>query len=187
MVLMRKIELGTRGDVVTRMPDGSLIVSSPEALKPYPGSYTDRFAYWAREAPDRLFLAQRNAQGAWTRITYSEAYATVRRLAQALIDRNLSQERPLAVLSGNSIEHALMALAAMHVGIVVSPISVAFSLLSRDYVKLRHTLDLLEPGLVFVDDLKRFEPALTAVLSKDVEIVCLNAQGASLEATPTRR
>jgi len=184
MVLMRKIELGTRGDVVTRMPDGSLIVSSPEALKPYPGSYTDRFAYWAREAPDRLFLAQRNAQGAWTRITYSEAYATVRRLAQALIDRNLSQERPLAVLSGNSIEHALMALAAMHVGIVVSPISVAFSLLSRDYVKLRHTLDLLEPGLVFVDDLKRFEPALTAVLSKDVEIVCLNAQGASLEATP---
>ncbi len=183
MVSMRKIELGTRGDVVTRMDDGSLIVSCPEELKAFPDSYTERLAYWAREAPDRLFLAQRNAQGEWDRVTYGQAYATVQRLAQALLDRKLSQDRPVAILSGNSIEHALMALAAMHVGVVVSPISVPFSLLSRDYVKLRHVLELLQPGLVFVDVLKRFEPAIKAALPDSVEIVCLDADGASLKAT----
>src|SRR5690606_21434260 len=106
MVSMRKIELGTRGDVVMRMDDGSLIVSCPEELKAFPDSYTERLAQWAREAPDRLFLAQRNAQGEWDRLTYGQAYATVQRLAQALLDRKLSQDRPVAILSGNSIEHA---------------------------------------------------------------------------------
>src|SRR3546814_542644 len=104
MVSMRKIELGTRGDVVTRMDDGSLIVSCPEELQAFPDSYTDRLARWAQEAPDRLFLAQRNVQGEWDRITYSEAYTTVQSLAQALLDRNLSSDRPVAILSGNSIE-----------------------------------------------------------------------------------
>ncbi|HBT34376.1 MAG TPA: feruloyl-CoA synthase [Pusillimonas sp.] len=183
MVSMRSIELGPRGDVVSQQPDGSLVIGSPERLGDFPDSYTERLAHWAKKDPDRLFLAQRNTEGGWRKVTYGEAYQKIRSIAQALLEKELSQDRPLAILSGNSIEHALMALAAMHVGIVVSPISVAFSLLSRDYVKLRHVLDLLKPGMVFVDDLRKFEPALKATLMNDVEVVAVDAAGSTLAAT----
>ena len=147
---LRHVDLGRRGNRKEQRADGTVILRHPDPLGPFPRSYTDKLAQWAQEAPDRTFLAQRTPAGGWQEVTYAQALATVRSLAQALLDLGLSRDKPLAILSGNSIEHALLALAAMHVGIACAPISVPFSLLSKDHAKLRHVLRLLEPGLVFV-------------------------------------
>jgi feruloyl-CoA synthase len=183
-IAMRPVKLGPRGDKVTRLDDGSLIVSSPDPLKPYPRSYTERFEYWAATAPDRIFLAQREPDGGWYSISYAQAYATVLRISQALLDRKLSSDRPLAILSGNSVEHAMMALAALHVGIPYSPISIGYSLLSRDFAKLRHVISLLKPGMAFVASLDQFEPAVQAALPEGVEVVCVDPSRSARKATP---
>lgn len=168
----RRVTLGPRGVVVEHRGDGSTVVRHPDALGAYPRSATERLVHWARVAPQRVFLAQRTPQGPWRTITYGQAYEHVRALAQGLLDRGLTPARPLAVLSGNSIEHALIGLAAMHVGIPYSPVSVPFSLLSKDHAKLRHVLSLLTPGLIFVQDLAAFEKALAAALPAGTELAC---------------
>ncbi len=183
-VPIRPVKLGRRGDAVTKFEDGSFVISSPEPLGPFPRSYTMRLEQWAVSAPDRVFLSQRDKGGGWRQVSYAEAYARVRSLSQALLDRGLSPDRPLAILSGNSIEHALMALAAMQVGIPYSPISAGYSLLSRDFAKLRHVLKLLEPGLVFVSELDQFEKALAAALPDDVEVVYVDPGRSTRKATP---
>jgi feruloyl-CoA synthase len=171
---MRPVKLGPRGDIFVNLNDGSCIISSPEPLKAYPRSYTERLQHWASAAPDRVFLAQRAEQSSWSTVTYAEAYSKVRCLSQALLDRGLSSERPLTILSGNSIEHALMGLAAIHVGIPYSPISVGYSLLSRDFAKLRHVINLLNSGMAFVSSLDPFERALAAALPEGVELACVD-------------
>jgi feruloyl-CoA synthase len=183
-IAMRPVKLGPRGETVMRLGDGSRIISSPDPLKPYPRSYTERLEYWARTAPNRIFLAQREQNGGWRTTSYAEAYATVLRISQALLDRGLSPDRPLAILSGNSIEHALMALAALHVGIPYSPISVGYSLLSRDFAKLRHVINLLSPGMAFVARLDQFESALEAALPEGAEVVCVDPGRSTRRATP---
>ncbi|MBZ5876248.1 feruloyl-CoA synthase [Chromohalobacter israelensis] len=125
---------------------------------------TERLAHWARETPSTTFLAEREgAQRTWRTLTFGEAMPYVTRLAQALLDHGLSEELPLMVLSGNGIDHALLACAAMHVGIPYVPVSPSYALLSEDFIKLRHVVDLVTPGMIFVDDEARFEAALAAV------------------------
>jgi feruloyl-CoA synthase len=149
--------------LVERRADGTLRARSPHALGPYPRTITDRLDHWAAHAPDRAFLARRGPDGAWVYVTYAEARARVRGLAQALIDRKLSADRPLVILSGNSIEHGLLALAAMYCGVPYAPIAPAYSLLAREYTTLHVLWRTLTPGLVFADDGPRFARALTAV------------------------
>nr|CDQ34125.1 Long-chain-fatty-acid--CoA ligase FadD15 [Virgibacillus halodenitrificans] len=158
----------------------------------YPRCMTERLAHWAREMPSTTFLAEREGvQRVWRRLTFGEAMPRVARLAQALLDHGLSVERPLVVLSGNGIEHALMACAAMHVGIPYVPVSPSYALLSEDFVKLRHIVELVTPGMIFVDDEARFGAALTAVCDERVTCVAtLPSQRAltfeTLAATPAR-
>ncbi|MBV8448967.1 MAG: AMP-binding protein, partial [Hyphomicrobiales bacterium] len=135
---MRPVRLGEPGAVIEKRPDGTIHARSPVPLGPYPERLTDRLAHWAKLAPERLFLAQRGAEGEWRRLSFGEAMACVRRIGAALLARGLSAERPIVILSDNSIEHALLGLAAMHVGIPYAPISVAYSLMSSDFGKLRH-------------------------------------------------
>jgi feruloyl-CoA synthase len=179
----RAVALGRRGNVVEHRADGSVIVRHPDPLGPCPRTATERLVHWAAVAPERVFLAQRSPAGVWQRVTYGEALAQVRGIAQGLLDRGLSPERPLAVLSGNGIAHALMGLAAMHVGVPYAPVSVPFSLLSKDHAKLKHVLGLLQPGLVFVHDLAAFGQALDAALPQGVEVVCVEREGAQRDAT----
>ena len=167
----RHVDLGTRGDLIEVRDDGSTVVRHPDALAAYPRSATERLEHWARVAPQRVFLAQRTSQGPWRTITYGQANEQVRAISQGLLDRGLTPERPLAVLSANSIEHALIGLAAMHLGVPYSPISVPFSLLSKDHTKLKHVLSLLTPGLIFVQDLGAFDKALAAALPAGTELV----------------
>jgi feruloyl-CoA synthase len=180
---LRPVELGPKGVLVERKADGTLYLRSPHALPSYPDTLTASLEHWAREAPKRIFLAQRDPQGSWRTLTYAETYTRVRALAQALLQRKLSPERPIAILSGNDIEHALLGLAAMHVGIPYAPISPAYSLISSDFGKLRHIFELLTPGLVFATDGKMFGRAIDAVVPAEAELVVVTNPSARGPAT----
>src|SRR5262249_35382211 len=119
---------------------GVRILRSTEPLGNYPIRLTDCLKHWAREAPDRTFVAQRDAGDRWRRVSFGEMLDHARHVAGALVERGLSPERPIAILSGNDIEHLTLALGAMWAGIPYTPVSPAYSLVSRDYGKLRHVL-----------------------------------------------
>jgi len=141
---------------------GNLYLRSPQKLAPRARCVTEWLVRWSDKAPERTFLAERKGDR-WRKISYREAYGAVRRIGQALLERGLNAERPVAILSDNSIDHALLALGAMHVGIPAAPISPAYSLMSQDFGKLKHIFALLKPGLVFAADAAKFAPALAAV------------------------
>jgi feruloyl-CoA synthase len=168
---VRPVRLGARDVVVERRSDGSMILRSPHALPHYPAKLTDRLEFWAATAPERVYLAQRDAAGGWRTLTYRETLDRVRRIGAALLERDLSAERPVVILSGNDIEHALLGLAAIYVGIPYAPISPAYALVSTDFGKLKHIFELLTPGLVFTSDGGPFRRALEAVVPLDAEIV----------------
>ena len=117
--------------VFTQAADGVVYMRDPSPIGDYPSKITERLEHWAMEAPERAFLAQRDQAGDWRTLTYRDALDRVRRLAQALVDRGLSNERPVLILSGNSIEHALLALASMYTGTLYAPIAPAYSLQAR--------------------------------------------------------
>jgi feruloyl-CoA synthase len=179
---MRPVRLCAPEVLVDRRPDGTLHLKSGRTLPDYPQRLTDRLVHWAHVAPGRVFMAEREG-GGWRTITYAQTLDKVRRIGAALLTRNLSAERPIAILSGNDLEHALLGLAANYVGIPYAPISPAYSLISSDFGKLRHILELLTPGLVFVCDGAQYARAL-AVVPPGVEVVATrNAKDATLFST----
>ncbi len=146
----RRIHVGgcLHAEVETR-PDGSTVLRSTEALQPYPARLTDRLVHWAQVAPQHTFAARRGADGQWVRIGYAEMLARARATGQALLERGVGPERPLAILSGNDLEHLTLALGAMLAGLPHVPVSPAYSLVSRDFGKLRHVLSKTTPAVVF--------------------------------------
>jgi feruloyl-CoA synthase len=167
----RHISLGSYATQLERRADGSVLLRSPVELGSHPRVVTDRLWHWADRTPGATFLAKRGEDDEWRRLTYREARDQVRAVAQALLERGLSAERPVVILSENDIENAVLGLAAMHVGIPFSPISPPHSLLSKDFEKLRHALELLTPGLVFASDGLRYRAAITAAVPADTEVV----------------
>jgi feruloyl-CoA synthase len=167
---LRPVKLGPSDVLIESKPDGTMYARSPHALGAYPSKITERFEHWAKVAPDRVFLARRIADGTWGKLTYAQALAQVRAIAQALLARNLSVERPIVILSGNDIEHGLLALAAMTAGIPYAPISVPYSLMSSDFGKLKSIMQILTPGLVFASDGKMFARAIETAAPRDIEI-----------------
>ncbi|HRG72368.1 MAG TPA: AMP-binding protein, partial [Thauera aminoaromatica] len=150
--------------IIRHRPNGDRILRSgielPDAI---PRCVGDWLEHWAAVQPDEVFLAERNAAGEWDRLSYGEARRRVVAIASWLLGQKLSAERPVVILSDNGIEHALLALAAMHVGVPVAPISPGNSLMSKDFGKLRGNFELLRPGVVFADPIERFLPAIAAV------------------------
>jgi feruloyl-CoA synthase len=159
-----------------------MYVRPKHPLGPYAAKLTERLDHWAEATPGRVFLAERDRNGEWRKITYVQARAAARNIAQALLERPLSPERPIAILSGNDIEHALLGLGAMYAGIPYAPISPAYSLVSSDFGKLRHIFGLLTPGMVFVSDGACYHRALEAVMPRDAELV-VSGDPAKLRAT----
>jgi feruloyl-CoA synthase len=180
---LRAVKLGPPDVLVERRSDGAILLRSPHPLPPYPRTLTERLVHWAKTAPQRVFLAQRDAAGGWRTQTYAQTLGAVRSIAAALLQRDLSPERPIAVLSGNDIEHALLGLAAMHVGIPYAPISVPYSLLSQDFGKLKAIVAALSPGMVFAADGLAFARAIAAAVPADVEVVVTAAPPESRPAT----
>ncbi|MBD3896803.1 feruloyl-CoA synthase [Halomonas sp. ML-15] len=173
----RDVHVGTATAELVRRADGTQLLTVSEPLGDYPDTLIACLARWANEAPERTFVARRDAQGEWQRLSYAETLSRVRQLAQGLLNHGLSIERPLAILSGNSIEHLLLSLAAMYVGIPFAPVSPAYSLVSKDYGKLRHIVELLTPGLLMVDKAEDFAPALAAVRPDDCACLALSPGG----------
>jgi feruloyl-CoA synthase len=164
--------------------DGNVSISNKGDIGDFPRRVTERLEHWAAVAPDRIFLARRSG-ARWREVTYAEAFSAARRVGQALLNRRLSRSRPVLILSGNSIEHALLSLGCLHVGIPFAPVSTAYSLLSSDFARLRDIVALVQPALVFADDGERYAPAIRNCIAADTEVV-LVAGEAALPATPFR-
>ena len=149
-------------------------------LGAYARRLSDFLVHWAETEPERTFLARRASlgdgrTGDWQRISYAQALDGARRIGQALLDRKLSPERPVVILSENTLEHALLALGCIYAGVPYCPVSPAYATVSQDYDKLKHVLDTLTPGLVFAADGARYGRAITATVGADVDVVL--AQG----------
>jgi feruloyl-CoA synthase len=182
--MWRPVRLGDLTPIVDERADGSIVMRAIQPLGPYPATLTDRLEHWASAVPDRTLLAWRNGE-LFERLTYRNAFDAVTRIGQALIDRGLSAERPLAILSGNDSKHFLLALAAQHAGVPYAPISPAYSLVSTDFGALGYVLDSLSPGLVFASDRERFAPAINAAVDSSVEVITGGGFDALLRASAT--
>ena len=167
---MRPVALPWDNVTFEPSPEGSLRVRNSAPLSPYPGRLTERLRHWGQVAPDRGLLASRDGEG-WRKVTYLEAFNSACAIGQALLDRGLSVTRPVLILSGNGIEHGLLSLGCLHVGIPFVPLSTAYSLISTDFARLRDIVALVRPGLVFADDGDRYAAALRACIPEDVEVV----------------
>ena len=147
-----------------RRADGGLILRSPAPLQDYARCVGDWLVHWAAARPDRIFLGERaSTDKSWTTVTYTEALKQVRGAAQWILSQDMSAERPLVILSDNGIEHALFALAAMHAGVPAAAVSPAYSLMSKDFDKLKAMIALLDPGAIYVSQAAPFANALAAI------------------------
>jgi feruloyl-CoA synthase len=180
---MRAVRTARLGVDLTRRADGALLVRPRSPIGAYPSRLTERLAHWATQTPDQTLFAARNADGTWRRVSYAQGLSAARRLGQALLDRGLSADRPLMILSGNAIDHGLLGLAALHVGIPYCPVSPAYSLMSRDFGKLRYAVDLLTPGLVYAEDGAAYGAAIAAAVPDSIELVVSMRPPSSRPAT----
>src|SRR5262249_21709015 len=160
----RAVRLGPRDVVCEHSADGTIHLTSPHALAPYPAKLTERLEYWAAAAPERTYLAQRAAAAGWRQISYRATLEQVRRIGAALVRPALAPAGPIATVSGTAIEHALIGLAALYVGIPYAPISPAYALISNDFERLRSIIDLITPGLVFAADGDSYARAIGAAV-----------------------
>ena len=160
---------------------GVRYLHADQNLQDFPQRLTDRLQHWAQTAPDRTFIARRikgadGKLGDWRHVSYAQAWSTAQHIAQGLINRGLSVERPVVILSENDIEHALLSLGCLVAGVPFVPTSPPYSLVSQDYDKLRHVLKTVTPGLVFAADAARYGRAITTAVDASIEIVLTQGQ-----------
>jgi feruloyl-CoA synthase len=172
----RPLTYGVTRSVLRDGAPGTHYLRAEQDLLPYPERITDRLVHWARERPEQTLFAQRvkstdGSSGDWRHLSYAQALAGARRVAQALLNRGLSAERPVLILSENDLEHAQLSLGCLLAGIPFCPTSPAYSLISQDFDKLHHVVKTLTPGLVFASDAQRYSRAMLATLGDDVELV----------------
>lgn len=178
----RAVSLG-HPDVAAWQEDGVWHVDAVTPLAPYPARFTDRLVSGARAHPERTLVARRGLDGEWIRLSYADVLQSARRIGQALLDRGLSNERPLVILSGNDLEHFQLALGAMYAGIPYSPLSPAYSLVATDPAKLRDLIEQLTPGALFACDGCTFARAIEAVLPGDTELILARGEVPGRAAT----
>ncbi|MCG7519915.1 feruloyl-CoA synthase [Ruegeria sp. Ofav3-42] len=149
--------------------DGAFVLRSPYPLKIDVQCVSEYLERWAEATPDHQFLAERSPDGDWVGVTYAEALTQTRSLAAFLLGKGLSKDRPLLILSGNSVRHGLLMLAAMHVGIPVVPVSVPYSLFDESLAKLRHIVQTTNPGMAYADNAETYARAFEFLASANVE------------------
>ena len=156
---------------VEERKDGTLILSSPIELEKVEVNIHNKFKKTCNEYPKNIWLAERNGDS-WREVNYETAYKYIYSISQYLININLNQNKGIMILSGNSVDHGLLNVAGLCSGVPVSPISVAYSLMSSDYAKLKHCYELVMPGLIYVDDGIIFEKALENIPLDNTVVVC---------------
>lgn len=181
---LRPISFGRPAVTIDRRDDGTIYLRPRVALSDYPRRLTDKLHHWARVTPHRVFMAERDSSGGWREVTYAQLLDSSRAIASALLERRLSAERPLVILSGNSIDHALMAFGAFYAGVPFCPVSPPYSLVSKDYSKLAYVIGLLTPGLVFADNAAVFADAILANVPAQTEIAASRGEIAGRTVTP---
>jgi feruloyl-CoA synthase len=157
---------------LTRRAEGSLLMRSVEPLGDYTCRVGDWLDQWAQEAPTRNFIVEQTQTGERC-ISYGEAREAALLLAEGLLGWGLGPDRPLAILAANGIDHALIMLAALYVGIPIAPVAPAYALQSSDYAKLSHAFELLTPGMVVVDDGVLYRKPIEQALKADIPVVAL--------------
>ncbi len=172
----RPLTFGVTSVILRDGRAGTQYLSAEQTLDDYPVRITDRLQHWAHNTPDRTFMARRTRladgkTGDWQHISYAQAWSRARCLAQALINRGLSVDRPVAILSENDLDHAMLALGCMLAGVPFVPVSPPYSLVSQDFDKLCHVLKTTTPGLVFAADGARYGVAINAAVAADIEVV----------------
>lgn len=175
----RPLKFGVTRATLRDGETGVHYLRADQDLGPFPARLTDRLVHWAKERPDQTLFARRvkNADGSsgdWKHISFAQALDAARRIGQGLLNRGLSAERPVLILSENDLEHALLVLGCLYAGVAYCPTSPAYSLISQDYDKLKHVIKTLTPGLVFASDALRYSRAMLATVAEDVELVCTN-------------
>ena len=184
-VPFRPVEFLSRDVKVERRDDGTIVMQSNHRLQPYARHVPELLAKWADEAPDRLWLAQRRGPDReWLKLTYGEAKKQVDAATQALLDRGFGPDRPVMILSSNSIEFALLTLAAMQARAPVAPVSPAYSVMSQDHAKLKYVFDLVKPGLVFVQNGEIYARALAALNLDGVLLVHVDKAPPQMQSLP---
>ena len=143
--------------------DGSILMRQLGELPDYLPTLAGYLDKWADETPDQAWLARRDEDGDWQRINYGDARSIACAIGAGLLDMGLGPDRPLLILSENSLEHALLGIACAYVGVPYAPVSPAYSLVSKDHSKLRDIASVLNPGAVFADDAASFAPAIDAI------------------------
>jgi feruloyl-CoA synthase len=181
---LRAISFGDPAVTVERRDDGTIYLRPKIPLGEYPARLTDRLHLWAKAEPDRIFMAERDVRGGWRQVTYAQLLRHARHIASGLLTRDLSAERPIVILSGNSIDHALLAFGALYAGIPFCPVSPVYSLVSKDYGKLSFLMKLLTPGLVFAEDAAKFSDAIAANVPHATEIVASHGEVPGRKVTP---
>jgi feruloyl-CoA synthase len=174
-VKRREVELGSP-EIRAYQVDGVWHVDAVTPLAPVPARFTDRLLEGARKHPERTLVARRGPDGEWIRLSYAEVLQRVRRIGQALLDRGLSAERPLAILSGNDLEHFQLALGAMYAGIPYAPLSPAYSLVATDPAKLADLIAQLTPGAIFACNGGAFARAIQAVMPAGAELILCDGE-----------
>jgi len=167
---------------VEKRADGTILMRQTEPLGDWGRCLPDRLVHWAKERPDQTYLARRDHGGDWIRLTYAQVLAKVRALGSVLLERGLGAERPVLILSENSLEHALTGLAAQYVGVPYAPVSPAYSLMSSDHGKLKDIAALLQPGLILVQDGAQFATAVAAIRAPGVSVVAVENPVAGMES-----
>ena len=183
----RPLRFGVTRALTRAGAGGVQYLSADQPLQAYDARMSDRLGHWARSTPDVSFMAQRarradGSLGDWRHLSYAQALDAARRIGQALLDRGLSAERPVLILSENSLDHALLALGCLWAGVPWCPASPAYSIVSQDFGKLRHVIQTLTPGLIWAEDGARYGRAIAAAAPADAEIVLSrNADAAALQ------
>jgi feruloyl-CoA synthase len=187
--IYRTLRFGITRVELSEGAPGVRTVRAEQPLQVYSQRITDRLKLWAATRPDQTFMARRacladGSTGDWIHLTYAQAWDSARNIAQALLDRKLSVERPAVILSENDLEHAQLALGCLVAGVPFVPTSPAYSLISQDYDKLRHVLKTVTPGLLFAADGARYGKAIAAVANADMEVVLTSGSLAGVSSTP---
>src|SRR5450631_1421447 len=181
---LRAISFGDPNVSIDRRNDGTIYLRPKIALGEYPDRLTDRLHHWASAEPNRIFMAERDGGPGWRQITYAELLTSSRHIASGLLARGLSAEKPVMILSGNSIDHALLAFGALYAGIPFWPVFPPHLLVSKDYGQRSRLEKLLTPGLVFADDADKFADALEANVPAGTEIVASYGALPGRDVTP---
>ena len=167
----RSVSIGHPAVDIRHEQNGTIRMQALEPLAPLPQRLLDRLVHWARVRPDQTFVAAREQGGEWRRITYADMLQRARAIAQTLLGFGLSAERPLVILSGNDLEHFQLCMGALYAGIPYCPVSPGYSLLSQDLGKLKHVIDLLDPGMVFACDGELYRRAIEARVPAGVPVI----------------